>query len=43
MIKREGVENDVCRKVILMELEVKMSKVIDELMMVKKEYKMSRR
>lgn len=43
MIKREGVENDVRRKVILTELEAKMSKVTDELTMVKKEYKMSRR
>lgn len=43
MIKREGVENDVRRKVILTELEAKMSKVTDELTIVKKEYKMSRR
>lgn len=43
MIKKEGVENDVRRREILNELEVKMTKVTDELTIVKKEYKMTRR
>ncbi|KAL9964603.1 hypothetical protein ACROYT_G028265 [Oculina patagonica] len=43
LIKEEGVENDVRRKEILKELEVKMTKVTDELTIVKKEYKTSRR
>ena len=43
MIKKEGVENDVRRREILNELEVKMTKVTDELTIVKKEYRMARR
>lgn len=43
MIKREGVENDVRRKVILTELEAKMNNATDELTIVKKECKISRR
>ena len=43
VMKREGVENDAGRKVILTELEEKMRNATNELTIVKKEYKMSRR
>lgn len=36
LIEKEGVENDLRRKVILCELEEKMDKVIEELSVVKK-------
>lgn len=42
-IKKEGVDSDVYRKEILNEFEQKMVEVIDELILVNKEYKVSRR
>lgn len=43
LIKKEGVDSDVHRKEILNELEQKMVEVTDELTLVNKEYKASRR
>lgn len=43
LIKKEGVDSDVHRKEILNELEQKMVEVTDELTLVNKEYKTSRR
>ena len=43
LIKKEGVDSDVHRKEILNELEQKMVEVTDELTLVNKEYKASKR
>ena len=43
LIKKEGVDSDVHRKEILNELEQKMVEVTDELTLVNKEYRASRR
>ena len=43
LIKKEGVDSDVHRKEILNELEQKMVEVTDELTLVNKEYKASRK
>lgn len=43
LIKKEGVDSDVHRKEILNELEQKMVEVTDELTLVNKQYKASRR
>lgn len=43
LIKTEGVENDVRRKIILQELEEKMANVTEESTSVRKQYKVSRR